>query len=280
MTSRFIVKPFTLYRRGPIMIKCGFDLDNSEASINQDAMSLRQFTAIIDERVKTRTVYHPWPTAEMRKTTLDDGSTYWSLVADGGWFEYYLEENNNPHSMFEVIYDYSNPGVGQLDLWVNGVQTEVRKGPSTWATSVPHKALDEVVIRGRQRNFGLSDPVARGELDNLCIYQYNEIDCEMSNYAPPKATGVPKAVETIRGHASYQTTQYLSTMIDVTLRFSSAKEHTEFLINAEAIHVICDDKGVFYRGVIELGECVSFGKDLYEQTIAFKSPNKLGEGWK
>jgi hypothetical protein len=277
--EHFVITPYTIYRRSDILIKCEFDLDKSESSIHQEFMSLRIFDYIINELTPERTAYPTTGTA-MEKTTLDDGSSYWSLVAKGGWFEYSLDEEHNPHSLFEVMYDYSNPGIGQLDLWVNGVTAETRKGPSTWASSAPHKAIDGVVIRGRQRNFGLSDPPPRGELDNLCIYKYDLIDCEMAQYTPPKATGTPKAIDTLRGHSNYQTTQYIGTQIDMSLRFSSAKAHTDFLVNADAIHVVCDDKGVFYRGVLELGEPKRLGVDLYEQGVAFKSPNKLGEGWK
>jgi len=279
MAQHFIIEPYTIYRRDKIMIQCGFDLDNSESSINQSAMVLRTFDRIIDERTPERIDY-PAKGTSMQKTLLDDGSSYWSLVAEGGWFEYYLQETNNPHKLMEVIYDYSNPGVGELDLWVNGLATEVRTGPSTWATSTPHKAIDELIIRGRQRNFGLSDPPGRGELDNLCVYPYNNIVCEISAYTPPKATSGPKSVETLRGYSNYQTTQYIGTQIECTLRFDSADSHTDFVLNADAIHVICDDKGIYYRGVVELGDCARYGKDLYEQTIVFKSPNKLGEGWK
>lgn len=277
--SKFVIKPYTIYRRDSVMIKCGFDLDGSEESLNQNLMLLRVFDYTIDENDPNRKA---WPNlgTSMQKTTLSDGSTYWSLVDLGGWFEFWLNEERNPHLLYEVIYDYSNPGIGQLDLWVNGVHTETRSGPSTWATSLPHKAVDSVKIRGLQRNFGLSDPPPKGELDNLCIYPYREIDCEMFRYAPPKAIGVPKAVETLRGHTNYQTTQYLGTQIDIGLRFFTAEDHTNFLLNADSIHVVCDDKGIFYRGVIELGECVRIGKDLYEQEVIFKSPNKLGEGWK
>lgn len=276
---KFVITPYKIYRRGDIFVKCGFDLDGSEGSINQNFMQLRQFTSIIDETKPTRPTYVSHP-AEMRKTTLDDGSSYWSLVTDGGWFEYRLREEYNPHLLFEVMYDYANPGVGQLDLWVNGILTEVQKGPSTWSTSAPHKAVDEVIIRGRQRNFGLSDPPGRAELDNLCIYPYNEIDCEMFQYAPPKATSAPIAVETIRGHANYQTTKYLGTQIECSLRFFSANDHTDFITHADSIHVVCDDKGVFYRGVVELLDCTRIGRDLYQQDVIFRSPNKLGEGWK
>lgn len=274
--STFVINPYTIHRRGPIMIQCQFDLDGSESSINQSFMELRIIEKIIDETTLERRVFMSKGTS-MKKTILDDGSSYWSLVSDGGWFEYKLKEE--VPALLEVIYDYANPGTGQLDLWVNGVLTDISYGPSTWSTSKPHKALETVEIRGRQRNFGVSDPPGRGELDNLCIYRYSEIDCEMFEYLPPRTNMTPRAVETLRGYTRYQNTQYLGTEIATTLRFFSSASHTEFLVNVAAPHVICDDKGTFYRGVIELGECRRVGNEIYEQAIVFRSPNKLGEGW-
>ena len=277
--QKFVITPYTIYRRGDIFVKCGFDLDDSEGSINSHAVGIRHFDSIIDELSESRRVYTTPATAIQQKTTLEDGSSYWSLVCPWGWFECFLYDKYITHSLYEVSYDYCNPGSGQLDLWVNGKLAEVRTGPSTWATSEPHRAIDEIVIRGRQRNFGLSDPPGRAELDNLCVYRYNQIDCEIATFGSPRTEVAPKMIEIVRGFSRFQTTKYMGTTIDLVLRFNSDASHTDFITNADDVFVVCDNKGIFYRGVIALGECKFVGSGIYEQNVVFRSPNKLGEGW-
>lgn len=277
--EKFVITPYTIYRRSDIFIKCGFDLDESEGSINQHAIGIRHFNSIIDELSETRKVYTTPATAIKQKTTLDDGSSYWSLVCPWGWFECFMYNIYGKYSLYEVIYDYCNPGSGQLDLWVNGRLTEVISGPSTWVTSEPHRAIDEVVIRGRQRNFGLSDPPGRAELDNLCIYRYDIIDCEIAVFSSPRTDATPTVLETVRGFSRFQTTKYMGTIIELVLRFNSNESHTNFITTADNIFVVCDNKGIYYRGVLELGECKFVGSGIYEQNAVFRSPNKLGEGW-
>lgn len=280
MTSPFISKNYALYRRDELIMKCHFDLDNTEGSINQDKLILKNFTAIIDERVPNRPSYSTPNVSEWTKTRLPDGSYYNSLVIHGGWLELSIDPNFNPHALCEVSYDYANPGTGQLDIWVNGMFTETRVGPSPWRASAPHKAIDDLVLRCRQRNFGVSDPPGRAEIDNLCVYKYKELDIDVSEYTPPKASSGPKIVDTLKGYSFYQTTKFIGTDIQMTLTFSSASSHDEFLINIDKPHVFCDDKGTYYRGVIELLENKRIGINLYQQQIMFRSPNKLGEGWK
>lgn len=278
--ANFERKAQTLYRRDELFLRCGFDLDGSEKSINQNLMILNNFSSIVDERTNNMAAYPTPSVSSYKKTRLDDGSYYWSLYIDHGWLDLYIDPQYNPHCLCEISYDYCNPGSGQLDIWVNGMFAESRIGPSTWRTCPPHIAIDDIRLRCRQRNFGISDPPGRAELDNLLVYKYKELTTELFEYSPPKASSNPVSIETLRGHSYFQTTKAIGAEIGMTLRFFSASEHTDFITNVDKPHVFCDEKNTFYRGIIELQDCRKLGVDLYEQVILFKSPNKLGEGWK
>jgi len=278
--ANFEVKSQSLYRRDELFIRCGFDNDGSENSINQNHMILKNFSSIVDERTNDMTAYPTPSVSSYKKTKLPDGSSYWSLYINHGWLELYIDPQYNPHQLCEISYDYSNPGSGQLDIWINGIYTEFRKGPSSWRHSKAHPAVDDIRLRCRQRNFGLSDPPGRAELDNLLVYKYKELDLEMFNYQPPHTSTSPLEVNTLRGFSTFQTTKYIGTEIGMTLRFFSAEAHTDFIKNAEKPHVFCDEKYIMYRGVLDLKDCRKVGVDLYEQAVVLKSPNKLGEGWK
>jgi hypothetical protein len=277
----FIVKGQSLYRRDELFIRCGFDTDSSENSINPSFMILKKFQNIVDEDDDLRTSYTPDPNtmAYYGRHRLSNGSYYWSLTMNGGWIELYIDPEHNPYTLCEVSYDYSNQGTGQLDIWLNGIFVEARKGPSSWRCSEPHKAINDIRLRCRQRNFGVSDPPGRAELDNLLVYKYVDLNIEIFNYNPPKASSEYTSIETLRGSRVFQTSKVIGADIEMTLRFFSAEEHTSFIANIDKPHVFCDEKYIFYRGAIKLQECKKIGIDLYEQSIIFESVNKLGVGW-
>lgn len=278
LQSGFINERLTLYRRSPLWIKHQFDEDNSESSINKHMIGYRAYSKVVEPEHPERV----WPGGDLgpQKIELDDGTSYWSLVSTGGWFEIYLLDKYNTYKIYEVMYDYANPGIGELRVWFNNHLTEVIKGPSAWMSSLPHKSIDGVMMKCRQRNFGLSEPPPRGEIDNLRIYYYAPIkNCEIAKYSPPKASSGPVGINTLRGFTAFQTTMYIGTECPMTLRFDDSGWHTDFLYYADKPHVLCDDKGTFYRGVLELGESRWLGGETYEQDVIFRSPNKLGEGW-
>jgi hypothetical protein len=213
------------------------------------------------------------------KLELADGSHFWALTSEGGWFEVYLDESKNFYNLYEVVYEYACSGIGQLKILVNGVDAETANGPSAWLSSMPHKAIGGIHIKCRQTNYALSEPKSKGMLDNIRVFYYTPVDCEIAKYNPPKASAGPTEVKTLRGYSSFQTTKYIGAETTLTLRFESEEAHADFQRNADRPYVLCDDKGIMYRGVMQLGECKWLGRGLYEQEVNFKSPNKLGEGW-
>lgn len=279
MPDNFVIEPYTIYRRGDIWIKHEFDDDNSEGSINPSYLTIFSYNAVVNELSPRYETYQTPKVVERQKHVLSNGQSYWSLTTvDHGWFGLRLNNGRNPRCLMEVIYDFANPGSGQLDIWINQIHTDTKKGPSSWSSSLPHKAINEFELKARHLNLGISDPPSQAEIDNVCLYQYSKINCEFSKYSPPRAKGNVKEVSTLRGYSHFQTTKYIGTEFEITLRFDSKEEHTDFILNIERPHVICDDKGIFYRGVVDLGEVKKIG-NIYEQDISFRSPCKLGEGW-
>lgn len=272
----FIYENFTLYRRSPVWILHQFDLDDSEKSINKQYLMYRAYDKIVEPE-KPQNVWDG-SGINCEKIMLDDGNTYWALVCRGGWFEIRLREEYNYHKLYEVQYDYANPGIGELRVFFNETLAEITKGPSGWLSSLPHKSLDGIYIKCRQRNFGLSDPPPRGEIDNLRVYYYEPIG-ELAKYTPLKTSTAPTAIATLRGPTAFQTTKYMGAENTMTMRFYTEAEHTDFVLHADRPHVLCDEKATLYRGVVELGECRYYGSELYEHDITFRSSNKLGEGW-
>jgi len=276
----FVTKSYTLYRRGELFIKDNFDEDGSESSKNSDYMGLYGRTGIVDENDSNRPLYDTYDKVYNKmKNTSADGTSYWSLVIHGGWLEYFILPEFNPHCLCEVIYDYSNPGTGQLDIWLNGKFMQSKIGPSSWRRSHPHMAIDNIELLFRQRNFGISEPKGRAEIDNFLVYKYDELVCEICEYTPPKTTAEPKTIETLQGFDYSQTTRFMGTLIEMSLRFDDKDSHSDFIKNSNKIHVFCDDKCIFYRGAITLGEARHIGLGVFEQKISFKSPNQIGEGW-
>lgn len=278
-TRKFIIEPFTIYRKSDLWIRHEFDLDGSEGSVNKNYIEIKTPTGITSV-VKPTLSYNDGPFWKQEQSLDDQERSYWSLKSDiHGWVELILKDEFNLHRIYEVSFDYSLLGPGHLQAWLNSTCVLNVTGPYNWTSTKPHLALDYLHIRCRYLNVGLGDPPPRSELDNLCVYYYTPIDCDFTGYKPAKASRSPVEIVSLGGFSTFQATTRIGTIIETGLYFYSEKEHTEFVKNADRPHVIVDDKGTVYHGSIELGECTYIGRDNYLQQIIFKSPCKLGEGW-
>jgi hypothetical protein len=276
-TAVFTLEKMKLYKRSPLWVREQFDDDHTEGSKNEYFMWWEILTGMAMPDHPERIILNGnlWN----EQIELPDGSHYWCLSCTGGWFDIGLANNKNSHNLYEIFYEYGCVGLGGLDIWVNGIPTESIKGPTAWLSSVPHKSLGGINVRCRVVNYALSDPAAKGQIDNFRAYYYTPVDCIISKYAPPKTTATPTEIKTLRGFSAFQTTKYIGTECPLTLRFENESEHASFQRDCDRPYVLVDDKGILYRGTIELGEVRWFGRGIYEQDINFKSPNKLGEGW-
>ena len=278
ITRKFILEPFSIYRRSDLWVRHEFDLDGSEGSVNKGYINVKPYSGIVS-LVKPSLAYTDGEWL-MFQDLDEDERPYWSLRSPShGWVEITLKEQYNIHRIYEVQFDYSLLGPGHLQAWMNSTCVLNVQGPYNWTSTRPHLALDYLEIKARYLNVGIGDPAPRAEIDNLCIYHYDKLNCDFTGYSPPKASRNPTVIETLRGFDTFQATSKIGTIIETSLTFYSAKEHTDFLLNADRPHCIVDDKGVIYMGSIELLECKYVGINVYQQSIVFKSPCKLGEGW-
>lgn len=257
-----ITEVFSLYRRSDLWIKEVFDpefVDNiNEDKINYVGSYFSLEDVILDANLNIR---------------------YWALRSsgwDGGWLDFtvqYLPDKIHEYNIIQRV-----KGSGSLSHRVNLITKQSFPGPFPWKTSFPYKLFSGDALRISFSN-PLQDSRSCGELSEIDFYYYDKLDCEMFGYTPPTTEIEPKVLNVIRGYNAVQTTQYLSTVVETSLRFYTAEAHTDFVRNAEKVHILCDEKGVLYRGVIALGKVKWFGEGLYEQEIKFISPYKLGEGW-
>lgn len=273
-----IYSNLSIMRLDDLYISHEFDMDGTEEALNSNYLTLEAPYSIVDtEHMITYTAGQFW----RRKTVDSDGNTYWNLKSvTNGWIFINLLEKYNLHTIYEIHYDYAILGSGLLDIYINEKKVQSEIGPSNWRISKPMIAIGQIHMKMMHRNMGLSDPPARCEFDHLRIFPYKLIDCEIFKYSPPKSWGGdPKDLSPLRGPKIQQSLGYRSTEIKTSLRFN-AEAHTDFLSNSDKPHIFIDEKGIIYRGLIYLGDCELIGKDIYEQEITLKSPNKLGEGWK
>ena len=152
-------------------------------------------------------------------------------------------------------------------------------GPCSWQISDYHRLCPGQHIALYYACKLKTDPIPNCEIDNLVIYPYYEISCDVTNSSPMKTDDKPKKIDVLRGFNAFQSTSNINAYTEMTLIFYSEKDHTDFVSNCDKIHVYCDEKGVTYRGVLELSDCTYYGGELYEQKIKFYSSNKLGVGW-
>lgn len=191
----------------------------------------------------------------------------------------YFFQNIAISQMYELQLNQSIYGPGTFYLRCGNRQVEEVDGPYPWRACQPHRVMPNETIEFEYHNSGLSDPAPRCEIDDIRIYNFKQIVCDFRNYEPPVASSTPKKIDILRGYSASQTTSMIGSKISTTLTFYSAADHTDFVTGADKIHVIFDDKGIPYRGTLELGKCKRIGIDLYEQEITFNAPNKLGMGW-
>lgn len=279
VTRQFITEPFTIHRRSDLWIRHEFDLDGSEASIAKHYLRVEKFDGIVSLINPAKYSYSDGD-FEMRQLVNEEDQTYWALNSDShGWVKIELKDSHNKHRIYEVVFDYVMKGPGHMQSWLNDKVVLNQGGPAQWRSTRRHLALDKILVKTRYLNVGVADPKPSCEIDNFCVYYYEKIECDFRNYKPAMTLSIPTQIESIRGYATAQTSKYLGTTISTTLTFYSEVEHTDFLLHIDRPHVLIDDKGTYYVGVVELGECRYIGIDLYEQDIVFKSPCRLGEGW-
>ncbi len=300
-------QPYTLYRRGPMWIKDEFDGNNkTEQSINK-------------EFVKTQITRFPDPgnigsVLFQEKQNIDsiDGTTpYWSLYADkpcavNVTLEYDKCDtfNNLPPAFYEFKFDAGVFGSGWLRTYVTDKINQVALGgltsdgyptysiientdamvqkfwgPCSWQISDYHKLLPGQWIQFCYTNAGRSDPLPRCEIDNITVYPYYKLNAEFAHLVPGRPDTSVKKLQVLRGYNAFQTQTRISTVFDLTLRFYDALSYNDFIRNIQQPHVLCDEQGILYRGVMDLDMPDYFGGGIYEQRIKFYSHCKLGVGW-
>jgi hypothetical protein len=299
-------QPYQLYRRGKLWIKHEFD-----ASGQDEQMINNQFVDIwpVDFRENPTDGNLVW--TRMRQEVVGQpGAYYWSLYANKPCavdmkihYEKADDYNDAPPSFYEFKFDAGVFGSGWLRTyvtdWENVVpdgtspegrpaysiidnpDTMVQKfwGPCSWQISDYHKLLPGQWIQFAYTNNGKSDPLPRCEIDNLTIYPYYQLNCEVARLAPGRPDTQPKKIQVLRGYNAFQTTTRVSTVFDVTLRFYNAMSYNDFTRSIQEPHVICDEQGILYRGVLELEGTDYYGSGVYEQKLKFYSHSKLGVGW-
>lgn len=258
-----IATPFSLYRRSDIYIRHYYN-PNSDINVNEDKLSyINSFNGFT-----------------LQKTVLDSDLNiyYWSFKCETAGVTS-INIDYMPGRIHEFILDRKISNYGTLRIRRNSKDIEVIDGPTPLRTILPRKLEpgDKLVLWVQTDD--MINHTSTCEIFQLEIYYYNPINCYFRNYSPPKATTSPKLIEVINGYNAYQTTQYINTEVEVTLLFYNESDHTDFVKNADEIHLLCDEKGQLYRGVVELKENKWLGEGIYEQKIIFKSPYKLGEGW-
>lgn len=294
--------PFTIHRRDDLFIKYEYefeDLSNDPAAKRFHSLLNWEFdVSVVSFREQDYLVRYGPGDFNFKVSNKIDGSLYTegspnsaehykSLRSDANGLvrlkinafgNYYLNEYID-NGMFEIQMNQSILGPGTIWTRIGNRLVEEVYGPYPWRASLPHRVMPNEVIEFEYHNLGLADPPPRCEIDNFRIYNFKQINCDFFDYSPANANTSLTKIDILRGYQTYQNTRLIGTSIETKLRFYTADAHTDFVTNAEKIHVIFDDKGTPYRGVLELGKCKMIGVDLYEQEIKFLAPNKLGEGW-
>lgn len=296
------LNPFTIHRRDELFIKTEYEVEefsNDPAVIrSHELLHWDLNISVVSFREEDYLVRYGPGDFEFKTCNKSDGSVYTgsspsselhykSLRSDANGmvrikinaFNEYFSNTVINNGMYEFQANCSVYGPGTLWIRMGNRLVEEVYGPYPWRTVFPHRVMPNETIEIEYHNLGQSDPPPRCELDNFRIYNFKQIQCEFFDYTTPASATQPKKIEILRGYGAFQTTSNIATTIDTKLRFYSSKEHTDFISNAEKVHVIYDDKGIPYRGVLELGSCRRIGEELYEQDIKFHAPNKLGVGW-
>lgn len=254
-----LATPFSLYRRSDVYIRHCFDVDTE--SINERKLHYS----------------NSGNGFSIKETVLDSKLNigYWSFKCEGSGSTT-VSIDYMSGRIHEVVLDrkITNEGVFKLKRGIATLETIY--GPSPLRLVLPHRLEPNDTLR---LEFTAPNRNSTCEIFKIEVYYYIPIVCDIRNYSPPRTPAAPKVIEIINGYDAFQTTKYLSTEIDMTLVFYSESEHTNFVRNADEIHLFCDEKGHLYRGVLELKDNRWYGRGLYEQNVIFRSPYKLGEGW-
>lgn len=296
------LNPFTIHRRDELYIRTENEFEGASSDLavirSHTVLSWEFDISVVSFRDQDYLVRYGPGDFHFKVCNKSDGTVYTgntpnevehykSLRSDGNGmvrlkindFGNYSANEVIENGMFELQLNLAMYGPGTTWIRVGNRLVEEIYGPYPWRACFPHRVMPNEVVELEYHNLGLSDPPPRCEFDNFRIYNFKQIHCDFFEYNPPTAATTPKKVEVLRGYGAYQTTTSIATVIETKLRFLSAEAHTDFISNAEKIHVIFDDKGIPYRGVLELGRCKRVGENLYEQEIKFYAPNKLGVGW-
>lgn len=295
------LNPFTIHRRDELYIKTAYEFEESSNDpavwrshvllnweFNISVVSFRPQDYLVrygpgDFEFKIcnkadGTVYEGTPNSELHYRSLRSDANGMVRLKIDAFGNYYNNEVIH-NGMFEFQSNLSMYGPGTTWIRIGNRLVEEVYGPYPWRAVFPHRVMPNETIELEYHNLGQSDPPPRCEFDDFRIYNFKQLQCDFFEYKPPTSATQPKKIDILRGFGSYQTTGNIATVIETKLRFLSAEAHTDFISNAEKVHVIFDDKGIPYRGVLELGSCKRIGENLYEQDIKFYAPNKLGVGW-
>jgi hypothetical protein len=300
-------QPYCLYRRSDLWIKDEFDgPELKEQSINKDFV-ITEVTRFPEYTNLGNTVFTECENTELT----DSNTTYWSMYANkpcalNVTFDYDKCDyfNDSPPRFFEFKFDAGVFGPGWLRTYVTnkenivdldqvdsegypvfGLQHNpdhmVQKfwGPCSWQISDYHKLLPDQWIQFAYTNAGKQDPLPRCEIDNITVYPYYKIDCEVAHLVPGRPDTQFKKLQVLRGYNAFQTQTRVSTMFDVMFRFYNTMSFNDFIRNIQQPHVLCDEQGILYRGIIELDTADYYGSGIYEQKAKFYSHCKLGVGW-
>lgn len=289
-------KPFTLYRRDKLIIREEFNDHNTdplETSINENVLlqemnvpaqsdgGVNAFSSLKNLDYNGQPYYSAYAD---RSCSLNISMEDWRIpIICGGktpqFFEFKFDAGVfGPGALFATVTNEKNIVNFSPSVTPQGL-VEKFYGPCSWQISDYH-----LFCPGQWMQFlycvgGRADPLPRCEIDNVVFYPYYPLTCEFKKLGTGKTDTTPKKVSVLRGYNAYQTTTRISALFECSLRFFDKESHTDFVVNAEQPHVLCDEKGVLYRGVIELADCDNFGP-VYEQNIKFHTSCKLGVGWK
>lgn len=225
--------------------------------------------------------------SKMYPDDVDSNERYYSLRSNyHGEFSIGLNLNEQDFDTFYEFYaDYRVYGPGELSIRKFDKNNKFLKNelviasPCSWKSTHAIRLGAEDYLRCRFLNKGVSDPSPYGEIDHLRLYRYEEVYADFTEYACPVLARSPRVVETLRGFSTYQTDLRVDTKIETSLYFYSDYEHNKFLQNAHQVHMIIDNSGVIYRGMLELGDCDYIAPEVCIQAITLLSPYRIGEGW-
>jgi len=306
MSLKKTYQPYTLYRRGDLWIKDEFNQNNDdESSLNYGLVTVRPI------RFKKNPTDGDTIFTEKKQENIGQpGTYYWSLYANKPCavditFDYGRCDkfNDAPPVFYEYKFDAGVFGSGWLRNYVTALENIISDGtdssgnqaysftdntdnmvqkfwgPCSWQISDYHRLLPGDWLQFVYTNNGKTDPLPRCEVDNITVYPYYEINCEIAHLTPGKPDTQPKKIQVLRGFNTFQTTSNISTEFDVTLRFYDTMSFNNFTRFIDHVHVLCDEQGILYRGTLELDTSEYFGNGMYEQKAKFYSHSKLGLGW-